>query len=177
MYIMPITPLHFGLALPFKIIRGEKMSVTAFCLANMSMDVEPIIKVLFDVSGDLHAHTHNFPHAWAIGTITLLFVMFIHDVVIPQSWRTGNARPWIEGIFFGVTSHVLIDALVHSDVSPLYPLSNYNPLYFDLMPEVSLVCFILVCLGALFFVGPWSGKVALARERLERVRLALGWPS
>jgi hypothetical protein len=168
---MPITPLHFGFALPFKILRGERMSVTAFCLTNCVMDVEPVVKIIFDIPGDLHSATHSL---FGVGMITLWFAFATICICRAMQWGDESRDlAYAEGIFFGGFSHLLLDAMVHTDVHPFAPLTNWNPLYFDGMGTVSLIGVVLWLVGLTYLVGPKSGAIQRARERVEQDRIWL----
>jgi hypothetical protein len=50
---------------------------------------------------------------------------------------------WVWGAFIGTFSHVLLDALVHSDVFLLKPLTLRNVLYMDWMEPLSHILLVL----------------------------------
>ena len=55
---MPVTPLHVGPALVIKGAFGERFSLLVFCLAQVVMDIEPVVH-LHERTGDAgggHAH-------------------------------------------------------------------------------------------------------------------------
>jgi len=155
---MPVTPLHFGAALPIKLLRGDKFSVKVFCYANLFMDAEVVFRVLVEVPGRLHGGSH-----------TLLYAVFLAALTAIVAWDYAESVLWAGG------THVLLDALVHSDVQPFWPLSA-NPLYGDAMAGVSIALVISLSLGLAFFTGPWSGMAARGQARLEAVRFLLARP-
>lgn len=160
---MPITPLHFGIATPLKVIRGDKFSVPAFIWANCIMDIEPIAKVLFELPGELHEGTHNYATAGVLAWFCWLFTKAVY--------RLPDCRPQRinEGFAWGAGTHVFVDSLVHADLNPLWPLLG-NPFYTGQMGWVSLICFGFLVGGLACFTGPVSGSQRRALKRLERTR-------
>lgn len=160
---MPITPLHFGLATPLKVIRGDKFSVPAFLIANCVMDIEPIMKVLFDLPGELHEVTHNYVFAGTLAYCCWLFTKAAYRCPDARAARIN------EGFLWGVLSHVFIDSLVHVGMDPLWPLLG-NPFYIDGMKWTSILLFVGLVWGLTFFTGPSSERRHSALKRLERTR-------
>jgi hypothetical protein len=160
---MPITPLHFGLATPLKVIRGDKFSVPAFVWANCLIDIEPIAKILFELPGELHEVTHNYLIAFFMSWFCWVWTKAVYRERDPRAARIN------EGFAWGVGTHVFVDSLVHADMNPLWPYIG-NPFYIDQMGWVSLICFIGLIWGLTFFTGPLSERRHLALKRLERTR-------
>jgi hypothetical protein len=168
---MPITPLHFGFALPFKVLRGDRMSVSAFCLTNCVMDIEPVVKILFNVPGELHSATHSF---FGVSMITLWFAFATICICRAMKWGQGDRDlAYMEGIFFGGFLHLLLDAMVHTDVHPFKPFTDWNPFYFNGMEAISIIGGMLLLIGLTYFVGPRSGAIQRAQKRMEQDRISL----
>ena len=160
---MPITPLHFGVILPLKLIRMDKFSAASFVVANIIIDTEPVFKILFETPGDLHGFSHSY--LWAV-IMTLIWAGLIMKTTDPGDIRR-HAR--IEGFAWGVSSHVLLDSFVHSEMDPLYPYLG-NPFFWDGMKPVSIALFVLLSIGMVFITRPSTKHRYRVRERLEHVR-------
>lgn len=158
---MPMTPLHFGLAVPLKVIRGDKFSVTGFIIANCMMDIEPVIKILFEV-GAWGDHIHGITHTFMFATWLSLALCL-----------RGSSRAWKEGVAWGAFTHVIVDGMVHTDVEPFFPLHG-NPYYMDAMLPVSVVLYLLCAAGLAFFTGHGSTALQRGQARLVQIRSAIG---
>ena len=122
---MPLTPLHFGLLAPANHWFRGKVSVASFVVVNLWIDAEAIHAWWSDLPLPSH---ENAGH-------TLLGAMITAVIVALPGVRSMS---WALGSFFGATSHILLDALVHPEMRPFEPLVLGNPLYLDLMTPLSL---------------------------------------
>lgn len=138
---MPFTPLHMGPGLAIKALAGRHLSVLSFGIAQIAMDIEPLVGLMRGARV-LHGPTHNYPAALAIAVV----VAFIAPTICRPILRRWNEElafyrlPWlveagsisplpaITGAFAGTLSHVLLDSLMHADISPLAPWSDSNAL-------------------------------------------------
>ncbi len=127
---MPLTPLHLAAGLPVR----KHISLASFTLVNLLIDLEPGAIMFFAMDSlgyNLHQGVHTFGGASLMIGITLL-------VGLPYK---GEIRSrWILGAVLGGYSHILLDALVHHDVTPFGPFMAGNPLFLDAYHEVSLIC-------------------------------------
>ncbi|MGR9013877.1 MAG: DUF4184 family protein [Gammaproteobacteria bacterium] len=73
---MPFTPFHMGAALIVKPAAQRHFSVIAFGVAQIAMDIEPLIGMLKN-SENLHGHTHTFIGALVIGLLVALVTAYI----------------------------------------------------------------------------------------------------
>lgn len=163
---MPVTPFHMGPGLAIKAAAGASFSVLTFGLAQVAMDIEPLLGLLLGWEM-LHARTHNLPVATAIalGLVGLappicraLLRMYNAAVTglgvgwLAEPW-SGARLPVVLGAFVGTWSHVGLDALMHLDVWPLAPISHWNPLL-DAVPTGALHvgCTVLGVAGAAAWV-------------------------
>ena len=138
---MPITPFHFGPGALFKCAAPRQISWTVFALANMIIDLEPI--ALFFFTGDpAHPWLHTLLGAVAVATLVaiagpgpcerfLTWWNFRLDCSRIGWLKVGtDITPWAAwtGAFLGTGSHILLDAVMHVDVKPFWPLVATNPL-------------------------------------------------
>lgn len=137
---MPITPLHFGLIPAADKLTKGKMSQVSFILTNIVLDLFVIQRVLYLDYLERHDEgrtalarqggLHEGPDHMLIGALVICLL-----VALPRIRSPG----WLLGCVIGAVSHILLDALVHSDVAPFWPLLNGNPFYLDLMAPLSAV--------------------------------------
>jgi membrane-bound metal-dependent hydrolase YbcI (DUF457 family) len=65
---------------------------------------------------------HETPSHTLLGALILGLLL---SVVKPRTLS------WCLGSFLGAITHVLLDAVVHTDVQPFSPFSAWNPLYIE----------------------------------------------
>ena len=140
---MPFTPLHFGPGLIIKAAAPSQFSLTAYTLANVAVDLEPLYHIL---RGDypLHGPMHTLPLATLTGLLVGAGVS-----LLPKAFRDGPAAEKLpdalraefrlpECILAGVLggmSHSLIDSIIYTDFHPLAPFSAQNPLHGLITPN------------------------------------------
>ena len=125
---MPITPLHFGAALPFEFALRGRFSTVAFVLANVAMDVQPVLALGFGVPVAVHGWTHS-----------LLGASLIAAALTALAWRLPRRAAYAAGFFAGTLTHVALDSLMHHDLSPLWPWREGNPVIARVDVDISAV--------------------------------------
>ncbi|RDZ29128.1 hypothetical protein [Lysobacter silvisoli] len=142
---MPFTPIHLGPGLAFKAIGGRHFSFMVFGGAQVLMDIEPLVGILRGWPV-LHGYTHTVLGALLIGLLAGAIGRPISETCLrwlrlphaPFTWPASFA-----GGLIGTYSHVLLDAIMHSDMHPAWPLSAANPL----LRWISVDELHLLCLG------------------------------
>jgi hypothetical protein len=153
---MPITPLHFGAALPFELSLRARFSTMAFVLANVVMDVQPVLALGFGVPVAVHGWTHTLPGASLIAAALSLV-----------TWHLPRRAAYATGFFAGTLTHVALDSLMHRDLSPLGPWREGNPIIERVDVDISVV---MIAPTLLWCVA------MLARVHLDqRAHPARGW--
>ena len=158
---MPVTPLHMGPGLLVKATLGRQMSVVAFGLSQVAIDIEPLLAFVLGWTV-LHGWTHTYLGATLIAALVTALgrspaewivrrwnqELRFHKLDRFQSPEGLSIAQVACGAFIGTYSHVAIDSLMHPDMRPFAPLSAARPLL-DLASydEVSLACAILLVLG------------------------------
>lgn len=142
---MPFTPFHLGPGALFKAVGGRHFSFMVFGGAQVLMDIEPLIGLIQN-KPILHGYTHTLGGALVIGLAAALTGRPISAFVlrllsIPHSPLTWHAA--FAGAFIGTYSHVALDAIMHADMSPWWPLASGNAL----LGAVPLGLLHLLCLG------------------------------
>ena len=138
---MPITPFHFGPGALFKSAAPERISWTVFALANVLIDLEPI--ALYFLTGDpAHPWLHTPPGALAVACVAATagrrpcewFLKWWNRQLSPAQARWLAVEPVVKrgaawaGALLGTFSHIFLDAIMHADVRPYWPLAPDNPL-------------------------------------------------
>jgi membrane-bound metal-dependent hydrolase YbcI (DUF457 family) len=149
---MPFTPLHLGPGAAFKAIGGRHFSFMVFGGAQVLMDIEPLVAILRD-EAILHGCTHTLLGALLIGAVAGLIGRPISAVALkllriahhPFTWTASFAGAWL-----GTFSHVVFDALMHSDMQPWWPVSDSNNLLGWIpVGALHLLCLALGVVGAI----------------------------
>lgn len=118
---MPITPLHLGPALLLKRAAGSRFSLVAFIVAQVLLDLEPVLKILglLPAQGGLH-----LSHTWSTGAGVVLAAAAASAWGcrwVGRSRWVGRPNPtaWssVLGAALGVLSHLVLDAVYHADVA------------------------------------------------------------
>jgi hypothetical protein len=138
--LMPITPFHFGPGALIKTLAPSHFCWTSFALANVLIDLEPITLFLF--TGDpAHPWLHTLPGAIAVAVISAtlgrgacerLLAAWNRQLSFRQARWLGVSSyipvvsAW-SGALIGTLSHLALDATMHADVEPLWPLVHGNP--------------------------------------------------
>lgn len=125
---MPVTPFHLGPGAAFKAIGGRHFSFMVFGGAQVLMDLEPLVRIYLGTPV-LHGYSHTLLGALAIGVVATLTGKPISAFVLsryaiphyPLTWTAAAV-----GAFVGTFSHVLLDALMHPDMHPWWPLAQEN---------------------------------------------------
>lgn len=105
---MSMTPLHILAGVPFR----KRLHFWAFAWANILMDLPVITYILNDTLGDVSPH--DTLHGLHVPEYALMVVFVVW--FIPHTWRAFYSA------LLGVGTHLLIDAIYHSDVMPSWGL-------------------------------------------------------
>lgn len=164
---MPITPLHLGILAPINHWLPGKVSNLSFWLVTLWLDASAIACYALGLEmGEFHGpETHSFIAAMAIAGIVSILGMFV--ISLKHLWENVNIGPqvfaWLLGAYLGGLTHILLDAMVHSEMLPIHPLPG-NPFYWGGMEPVSLLLVPpLVWLIAQYVL---SGVQAVQRSRV-----------
>jgi hypothetical protein len=172
---MPFTPFHMGPALALKAVSGPYFSVLVFGIAQVAMDIEPLIGMVRDADV-LHGWRHSYVGASVIGLLVMFLAPPLCRLILAR-WNTELAAhgagwlgspghigwvPAATGAFVGTYSHVALDSIMHSDMTPLSPWSKAN----GLLGVLSITDLHLVCIGAgAFGVAAWYVLALWRRAR------------
>lgn len=161
---MPFTPFHLGPAISVKAAMDKKFSLLVYAWAQVVMDLQPLVVILTG-HGRTHGITHTFVGAAVLGAVAVVSGKYLSELILNLlsfGKRPKTVIPWRVAIlsgFVGTFSHVLLDALVYSDMSPFWPFSNEGSSIGVGSYEMILFCVVSGALGSV----AW-GLVVLARS-------------
>ena len=157
---MPITPLHFGPGLLGKGLVPRSYSWTAFCAANVAIDVESLYH-LWRHDWPVHRQLHTFLGATlvALATSALLagacaLARSRIAAIRSPAWRAELApRGIVIGALAGGLTHPILDGLMHADIEPFQPFTAANPLHALVgVPALHAGCIVAGVLGAVLLL-------------------------
>ena len=177
---MPFTPLHMGPGLAIKALVGRRFSVLAFGIAQVAMDIEPLVGLIRDADV-LHGPTHTYVAALVIAVAVILLAPPVSRPILSRwnrelsmhrlSWlvelESTSLVPVVVGALAGTISHVMLDSIMHSDISPLMPWSESNALFGLISIEaLHQVCIVAGVCGVLvwFSIGWLMQRAGIGRD-------------
>lgn len=163
---MPITPLHFGPGAVVALIFRRAIDLPVFILANVVVDIEPLMVMIFQYNYPLHGYAHTFLFGGTLGILWALAAFGMRDFLkkamnvfaLPYKARLG--RMLLSGVL-GIWFHVLLDSPLYADIRPFYP-SDANPLY-GLLGDAAVYKFCMLCF--IPAIGLYLAGVLRTRER------------
>jgi len=125
---LPLTPYHVGPGVLIKALLRGSFSLMVFVWAQILIDLQPLV-VLTTGRGQLHGFSHTYLGATLIGVGAALSGKYAVQWIVRF---TGGAQRVSWAVAFlsaliGTYSHVALDSLVYSDVSPFQPFAAVNP--------------------------------------------------
>jgi hypothetical protein len=156
---MPFTPYHLGPALCLGGPLRGYIHAPTFILANVVLDLEPLLVLFLGLQYPLHGYLHTFLAAIVVG-LALGLAMFLLERRMHPFYRALQLEPetqlsrsrfTIAGMS-GALLHVLFDSPLYLDIKPFYPLTQ-NPLYGSLSDsQVYSVSLIMGFVGIAFYI-------------------------
>lgn len=170
---MPITPLHLGILAPINHLLPGKVNNLSFWIVTIWLDASAIAYYAFGLEmGEFHGpDTHSFIAAAAIagmiGMLGLGYYVFKELFWSALQENSERALAWICGAYLGGFSHILLDAMVHSEMLPFAPIPG-NPFYWGGMEPISIL---LVPLAIWLTAQYVRGMVGLVQRNQVVARL------
>ena len=123
---MPFTPYHFGPSGFIGLVFRKWLDFPVFVLANVIVDVEVLVVILFNLGWPIHRYCHTLLIGAAVGALwgiaayplRNLFKKIMQLFHIP--YKTSLPKMVISGVL-GFWLHILIDGAYHFDVKILWP--------------------------------------------------------
>ena len=144
---MPVTPFHFGPGTLAKGLLPRRVSLTAFVVSQIAIDVESGYHLL---RGDwpIHREFHSLLLAALVGVLSGTLVWSVGRVLPDQSSPGVRgelaAFPGYAGGLLGGLSHPVLDGIMHPDLRPFWPFSTANP-FLELVSLGALHLFCVAC--------------------------------
>ena len=167
---MPFTPFHMGPGIMVKGILQGGFSLMVFGWSQMVMDIQPLF-VLITGEGHLHGFSHTFVGATLLAVFSALSGKYLSESglkilgiskepdLITIKWPVVCLSA-----FVGTYSHLVLDAVMHSDLRPYYPLSQKNELLGIISAtQLHLFCVTTGLLGVLIYC--FSGYIQKKRNK------------
>lgn len=142
---MPVTPFHLGPALVIKVAGPQWFSLGVFTAVQIAIDLEPVWNGLAG-NYPLHGPLHTLPGSLLLAIAAIIPAKYglsglykamrqrhaTSDNTLRWLLTELNPIPWKAAIIGGLgggVSHVILDAIIHWDVTPFVPFSRTNPLF------------------------------------------------
>lgn len=154
---MPLTPFHIGPGLFIPLLLFNLIDLLTFLIASVILDIEPVLVLFLNLQYSVHGFFHTFLGGSIVALILAVFMIKTRKLFSPAMSVFKLEQKWsfttiLVAAFSGIYLHLFLDAQMHRDMQPFYPLT-INP-FLDqsslagLIPMIFCVwCFI----GALIF--------------------------
>ncbi len=169
---MPFTPFHFGPALLFGLLFFKRLHFPTFLIANVVVDLEPLLILLFGLGLPFHGFFHSFLGAailaLVLGTVMLTSDKVTRKITAPlELVQRASAKSVFLASFAGVGMHILLDSVLYADIKPFFPLSA-NPFYWGSPLAFSAIygfCIFSFFLGIALFALRTAKGGGMPREK------------
>lgn len=174
---MPFTPFHMGVGVAAKALAPRLISIQVFGLTQIAMDIEPGIGMATG-SEVLHGWTHTL---WGAVPVALACVVTWKLLEGRRIWRwtfepLQAATLWLSA-FWGAWSHVLLDVLIHRDMSATRTLIPALGETIFSHEAVESACLVAAVLGAVVLWVRWgnAGSLAAVRSIKKNLQAPARW--
>lgn len=156
---MPFTPYHMGPGILLKAVLQGSFSLLIFGWTQVVMDLQPLL-VLLTGKGQLHGFTHTLVGATLIALFCAVTGKYLSQFalgLLPTDGHAATSIRWWAAVlsgFIGSYSHVVIDSIMHADVTPFAPYSTASPLLGSLsVSTLHRLCLYSGLLGTALFIA------------------------
>lgn len=131
---MPFTPFHFGPSACISLPLNRYIDFPLFMLANVAIDFEPLVVMVFDLSYPLHGLAHTFVGATVVGLFCGVLANYAREPLTDLMKKilrlpySSSLKKYVLSGIIGTWFHILLDSPLYTDIKPFYPFSNSNPL-------------------------------------------------
>jgi hypothetical protein len=130
---MPFTPFHFSPSACIALSNKKKLNILIFIFANVIIDIEPLLVIIFKLNYPLHGYAHTFLGASLIGLVygiityknKIIFEKILRFLKLPYNY---TLKQYILSGISGTIFHIIFDMFLYKDIQPFYPLKA-NPFY------------------------------------------------
>jgi len=139
-------------------------------LGSIAPDIQPFIIIFFNLPGALHGPPlHTFIGSTILLALPLTALVFIlrkpiQIITSPLKLKQNATIPTILiGALIGVYSHILLDAILYTDIQPFYPITmnpllSQDPLRYYIMYTACAVSFIIALAMYGFYLWKYRQK-------------------
>jgi hypothetical protein len=165
---LPLTPFHFGPGAVIRSVAPKWFSLRAFILIQIIIDMETAINIVRGTPR-LHTFFHTYFGSTFAALVSLIAILSYNQLAVRRpALQSGNSAVWdpisltraVCAVLLGAWSHVLLDSIMHADMTPLSPISDSNAL----LRVVSLSALHLFCLTSFAVAGVFLGIRRLSRR-------------
>ncbi|MBP9043320.1 MAG: hypothetical protein KBG49_07510 [Spirochaetes bacterium] len=149
---MPFTPFHWGPSSWLGVLLFKIFDFPTLLISSVIIDIEPFFVMVFNLPLPLHGFLHTFLGGSIMAVLTAIGCYFLKEpfTKITSLFRLAQHSSFKKIIFtsfFGVYSHIVLDAFLYSEMQPFYPLKDNPFLGVFSSLEVYLFC------GTSFIIG------------------------
>ncbi len=169
---MPFTPFHFGPSGAVSLPLGKYVDVPVFVLASVVVDIEPLLVMVYGLDYPLHGYCHTLLVGSLVGLLWGCVACMLRPAIrfgmktLHLKYESGPVKMIVSGAL-GVWLHIFLDAVMHSDVRPFYPL-NINPLHglvsVRTLHVICLACFIPAFVVYVYWAAQFEEEKAVREE-------------
>ncbi|MDP5281099.1 hypothetical protein Q9Q95_19390 [Sphingomonas sp. DG1-23] len=148
---MPFTPFHLGPGALLKAIGGDRFSFMIFGGTQVLMDIEPLVRM---IRGDavLHGTSHTVAGGFGVAIVAATAGRPVSNFALRQAGigdQPISRKVALGSALVGAWSHIGLDAMMHGDMDPLWPIVRGNGIL-NVIPLGTLhaLCFVAGLLGA-----------------------------
>ncbi len=155
-----------GPGILIKAVLQGSFSLMVFGWTQIVMDIQPLL-VLLTGAGHLHGFTHTFIGATLLAVFAALSGKYLSECGLQWLQVSGDETVRIKwsvtliSAFIGSYTHVVLDAIMHSDVQPFFPFDLSNGfLGLVSVKVIQQICIATGLVGGLLFFGVqwWKKK-------------------
>jgi uncharacterized membrane protein len=160
---MPFTPLHFGPGFVPKVWLKDRYSFITFVTAQVIIDIETAWN-MFHHNYPMHTFFHSLGGSIVVIALSFLIAPLANTVLfkLASKFDSKQANLLLSPVIskqvllgsaaFGAWSHLLLDGLMHTDMSPFAPFTKSNPMLTDDFTVAGNICLGLGVVSAFLFV-------------------------
>ena len=164
----PFTPLHWGPSSWIGLILFKIFDFPTLLISCVIVDVEPFCVFIFNAPWPLHGFLHTFLGGSIVAIITAIILYFLKKPIkklmsIFKLSQDSSFKKIILTSFFGVFSHILLDAFLYEEMNPFYPFKGNPFLGLFSSFNVYLFCSLSFLIGVLIYLI----RLSLIRKNLD----------
>lgn len=120
---MPFTPYHFGPALVAKGLLRNQFCLITFAISQVIIDLESLYYLVQN-----NWPVHRFFHTYLGATLAIFISLVLAKLTLKALRLKASWKAIFIAGFFGGYSHIFLDSIMHRDIMPLSPFSEFNGL-------------------------------------------------